>query len=354
MERFPDGLDLRSDGSPGIALHRVELDGWDRASPAEIAAAAAAAAASPVLAVGVAEGALSPALDPLVQALTLTLSGPDCLRPGPACVVAPDPDDAFTRLADAVGARPRAAIALAQLLRQTEVLPTAPGLAAEAAVYSLLLGGQEFAAWLAGRPAPRVGPSAGDSADHRFPRVRTTRVGDRLTVVLDRPDRRNALSFAVRDELYDALEVAILDPSVTAVELGGTGPSFCSGGDLDEFGIATDHLAAYLVRIDRGPWRLLDRLRARLGPELTVRVQGAAVGAGAELAAFGGRVVCTPDAFFQLPEVSMGLVPGAGGTVSVTRRIGRHRAAWLMLTGARLDPRTAVDWGLADQIDEST
>jgi enoyl-CoA hydratase/carnithine racemase len=82
----------------------------------------------------------------------------------------------------------------------------------------------------------------------------------------------------------------------------------------------------------------------------TVYAHGACVGAGTEIAAFAGRVVAAPDAFFALPEVHMGLVPGAGGSVSVVRRIGRHRATWLMLSGERLPAETALRWGLVDEI----
>ena len=79
-------------------------------------------------------------------------------------------------------------------------------------------------------------------------------------------------------------------------------------------------------------------------------MHGACIGAGVELPAFAARVVAAPDAFFALPEVAMGLVPGAGGTVSLPRRIGRRRTAYLALTGARLDSRRALDWGLVDAI----
>jgi enoyl-CoA hydratase/carnithine racemase len=74
------------------------------------------------------------------------------------------------------------------------------------------------------------------------------------------------------------------------------------------------------------------------------------VGAGTEITAYAGRVVATRDAYFALPEVQMGLVPGAGGSVSVPRRIGHWRAAWLMLTGDRLPASAALRWGLADDI----
>jgi enoyl-CoA hydratase/carnithine racemase len=68
------------------------------------------------------------------------------------------------------------------------------------------------------------------------------------------------------------------------------------------------------------------------------------------MAASAGRVVAAPDAFFALPEVPMGLVPGAGGSVSVPHRIGRWRSAWLMLTGDPLPATTALRWGLVDEI----
>jgi enoyl-CoA hydratase/carnithine racemase len=62
-------------------------------------------------------------------------------------------------------------------------------------------------------------------------------------------------------------------------------------------------------------------------------------------------VVASEDAWFQLPELSMGLIPGAGGTLSLPRRIGRQRTAWLALSGARLDAATALRWRLVDAIE---
>jgi enoyl-CoA hydratase/carnithine racemase len=60
--------------------------------------------------------------------------------------------------------------------------------------------------------------------------------------------------------------------------------------------------------------------------------------------------VADPDARFLLPEVAMGLVPGAGGTCSIPRRIGRQRCAWLALTGAAIDAQMALAWGLVDEV----
>ena len=69
---------------------------------------------------------------------------------------------------------------------------------------------------------------------------------------------------------------------------------------------------------------------------------------------FAGRVVARPDTRIGLPELGLGLVPGAGGTVSLTRRIGRHRTAYLALSGDVIDARTALDWGLLDAVIEET
>jgi enoyl-CoA hydratase/carnithine racemase len=82
-------------------------------------------------------------------------------------------------------------------------------------------------------------------------------------------------------------------------------------------------------------------------------VHGACIGAGVELPAFAGRVVARPDATFRLPEVSMGLVPGAGGTVSIPRRIGRERFAPWALAGETIDATTALSWGLVDEISQA-
>jgi enoyl-CoA hydratase/carnithine racemase len=69
-----------------------------------------------------------------------------------------------------------------------------------------------------------------------------------------------------------------------------------------------------------------------------------------ELAAFAGRLTASPDAWFHLPETGMGILPGFGGCVSIPRRIGRQRAAALMLSGKRINARLALDWGLIDAI----
>jgi len=337
-----NGLDLGRDGRPTRPLHVLDLtvaDGW---SDEEIRATAETVLSSAALTIGVAREEPGPRLTPLIEAATLTVAVPGAC-PRATTVAVDDPDAALARLRAAVDATPQAAIALGQLLRQTVALPTAGALAAEAAVYSMLLSGAEFRRWLAGTTRPLL---PGDP-DERL--VDIVRSGDAIEVVLNRPERRNALSFAMREQLYEALELPSIDTTIHHVRIRGSGPTFCSGGDLAEFGAAHDLVAAYLVRLDRAPWRLVDQLRDRIA----VHVHGAAVGAGAEIAAFAGQVTATADATFRLPELAMGLVPGAGGTVSIPRRVGRWRAAWLMLTGVALPAQQALEWGLVDTIHEA-
>jgi enoyl-CoA hydratase/carnithine racemase len=238
----------------------------------------------------------------------------------------------------AVDRNPIAATALAMLLRGGARRTVAEGLVAESSTYSLLQAGPEHRAWLATLARKPREP------DDRSP-VRVQLQGRQLHITLDRPHKRNAYNAATRDALLEALAIASSDPSI-GVLVDGEGPSFCSGGDLDEFGTLADPATAHVLRLARSAARAVHQL----APRVTVRVHGACIGAGIELPAFAARVVAREDATFALPEVSMGLVPGAGGTVSIPGRVGRHRAAWLALTGQRIDAPTALEWGLVDEI----
>ncbi len=241
----------------------------------------------------------------------------------------------------AIGRTPLAALALVQLLRHNETLDIHEGLVAESLVYSMLQSGPEFAAWRAAteqRPQREGGTG---------PAVLVARDAEGLLrLTLNRPRKRNAFSAQMRDALAEALRIALADPSVREIRLDGAGPAFCSGGDLDEFGRFPDPATAHAIRSTRNPARLL----AACADRVRVELHGACVGAGIELPAFTHHITAAPDAFFQLPEVGMGLVPGAGGTASIPRRIGRQRTAYLALSGQRVDAPTALAWGLVDEI----
>ncbi|HEX7854948.1 MAG TPA: enoyl-CoA hydratase/isomerase family protein [Sphingobium sp.] len=242
-------------------------------------------------------------------------------------------------LATSIAANPTAAAVLVQLLRGIEGRPPEAALVQESMAYGLLQGGAAHAAWLAARvPGEPVSPGE----------LHMERVGDRLDLLLDRPVARNAIDRAMRDALHEAFTLVALDGSIEAVTLRGAGKAFSVGADLDEFGTTRDPAEAHAIRMTTLPAHAIVRCRDRL----SVHVQGACVGAGLEMAAFATRLTATPDSWFQLPELAMGLLPGAGGCVSVSRRIGRQRAALMILSGKRISASTALSWGLIDAIVE--
>ncbi|ORB85073.1 enoyl-CoA hydratase [Mycobacterium kansasii] len=217
---------------------------------------------------------------------------------------------------------------------------TLAGVVTESLAYSTLQAGPEFARWLENR-GPGVVPGTTDA-------VLVQRDQDILRIRFNRPHRHNAFTTDVRSALLEALIVAQLDPSVRGIVLSGNGPSFCSGGDLAEFGTFADPVSAHFARTRHSPALVLDELAASLGGACRAEVHGQVLGSGLEMAAFCGRVVAHPESVFGLPELSLGLIPGAGGTVSITRRIGRWRTAYLILSGRTIDAETALAWGLVD------
>lgn len=273
--------------------------------------------------------------------VTFTLAEREC--DDRRIVTVPSIPDALTELTDRCARWPQAAAVCDDVLRSVDVAaPAFAGVITESLAYSTLQSGPEFARWLAER-GPASVPELPDP-------VQAERDGDVLRVRFNRPRRHNAFSTDARAALLDALEVARLDPSVTRMVLTGNGESFCSGGDLAEFGTFADPATAHLARTRHSPALVLDEITARLGPSCRAEVHGQVLGSGLEMAAFCGHVTCRPGATLGLPELALGLIPGAGGTVSITRRIGRWRTAYLVLSGQTIDPATALDWGLVDEV----
>jgi len=302
--------------------------------------AAPGALAPSAIVIGVDRGGALPPIDEAQFDLLLTAAA----RPvrGWIAVHAGDIDGLLEHLDGQVRGFGLPASVLAQTLRIGAGLAVAPALLLESFAYSALLGGRAFRDWLAAR-APRAMSSPDDHA-----RVLCARQGEVLTITLDHPARRNAIDARMRDELVEQLACACDDPTQPAVHLRAAGPDFCAGGDLAEFGESTDLVQAHAIRTLRSPARLLYLLAARS----TAFLHGACVGAGIEIPAAAGRVVAAPDARFWLPELAMGLMPGAGGTVTIARRIGRGRMLLWALSGRRIDARTALEWGLVDELRE--
>jgi hypothetical protein len=288
--------------------------------------------------VGVDRAGALPALDPAPFDALLTTAAH---APAPwTGVAAARLEQRLATIEGIVGRAPIAASVAMQVLRMTGALPFDAAITLESLAYSALLGGAEFRAWRHYHPvSAATAPGA--------PMVAYDREGDLVTITLDQPQRRNALCAAMRDALFEALAAVADDPSMPGLVLQGRGACFSTGGDLAEFGSAQDLAMAHAVRSARSCARLLHRLCNRTA----VHLHGACVGSGIEIAAAAGRRIGRAGTFFQLPELTMGLIPGAGGTVTLPRAIGRHRTASMLLTARRIDAATALDWGLLTELD---
>ena len=279
------------------------------------------------------ESADSSKLAELCEPFDIVLASDDV--PAPLAM----PPGELDQIAAAASASPAAAVALVQLLRLSEGRSTADGLVAESLAYSTLQSGPQFQAWLGIQPSRLV-------PNNPEPAVQAERTGSTLRLTLNRPERHNAFSAEMRDGLVEQLRAAWADPSLDGIVLDGAGPTFCSGGDLAEFGTTPDPGTAHRIRSVRSAAFWIDRLAAKT----RAMVHGTCVGAGVELPAYAHDVAAHPDTTFRLPEVAMGLVPGAGGTVSIARRIGRQRLCHFALTNTEIDTACALSWGLIDRI----
>lgn len=239
---------------------------------------------------------------------------------------------------------PQAASIFLQLLRHQEHASDEDGLWAESLAYGVLQQGHEFRNWLQGQQSRQGAHPDVPTTDP----VLLSREHQTLLIRFNRPAARNAYSAAMRDALYEALLLLEADSSLERCVISGEGDCFCVGGDLAEFGLAPDAAVAHGIRMQRPVAALLLKHQQRI----ECFVHRACIGSGIELPACAGRLVATSETFFELPELSMGLIPGAGGTVSILRRMGRHRLAWWVLSGKKINAQTALAWGLIDEIRE--
>ena len=249
-------------------------------------------------------------------------------------------DSEVERLASFIDQHPQASAVLVQVTRVTMSLPVIAALTVESLGYATLQGGEEFSRWLSGQNKTKVGDS-----DISAP-VLMERTGSELRILLNSPSNRNALSVSMRDGLSEAFSLVAMDDSIERVVVSGAGSCFSAGGDLTEFGVSKDVAEAHRIRQLKMPAQYLAEHAGRY----SFNLHGACIGAGIELPAFSGHISASRDAFFRLPEVAMGLIPGAGGCVSIPRRIGRHRTNYLAVTGMELSAEKALSWGLIDEL----
>lgn len=256
-----------------------------------------------------------------------------------ACDVILETDKKLATLAKNINETPLAAMILVQHLRASETLSLQNALTAESFAYASVQTGLEFQKWLSTYQGVALPKSD-------TPSVIIDVEGGKQSLTLNRPDTRNAIGTEMRDALCEALDLALTDTQFSKIAITGNGATFSTGGAIEEFGLVSDPATAHWVRSLRLPaWRL-----ARLNDRLEIHVNGAAIGAGAEIAAFGHKVTASPKAWFQLPELKYGLIPGAGGTASIPRRIGRQKTAYMALSMEKIRAETALKWGLIDII----
>jgi enoyl-CoA hydratase/carnithine racemase len=168
-------------------------------------------------------------------------------------------------------------------------------------------------------------------------------------IVLDRPDALNAVSTELAAQLHAACRAIVADVGVRVVVLSSAvAKAFCVGADLKErAGLSDDELRASRV-VSRAAYRsVLD-----LPVPVIAAVHGHALGGGLELALACDLIVADSTAMIGLPEVSVGVIPGGGGTQLLARRLGWSRAADLIFTARRLDAAAADRLGLFDRLTE--
>jgi 2-(1,2-epoxy-1,2-dihydrophenyl)acetyl-CoA isomerase len=180
----------------------------------------------------------------------------------------------------------------------------------------------------------------------RYETVELNRDGAAVKIALNRPERMNAWSEGLSQDLLTVLREVAADETVRAVMLTGNGRAFCSGADLKDG--ADDAVAGKLdtyTTLTRWYHPIVTTIRQMPKPVLTA-VNGPAAGAGLSLALAGDLVVATESAYFMLAFVGIGLVPDGGASLFVPSRVGFARAAEMAMLGERVSAAKAVDWGL--------
>ncbi len=179
------------------------------------------------------------------------------------------------------------------------------------------------------------------------PFVLVDREGDIVWLTLNRPQQLNAVHLQMRDELWAMLTMLRDDPTVRAAVLRGTGDrAFSAGADVTEFGSAPSYINAREARINRDLWGLMSRLPV----PLIAAIQGFAFGAGLEMSLYCDFRIASEDARFGLPEVTLGYIPSAGGTQTVSRHINLGDALRMATSGDPVDAAEALEIGLVHAV----
>lgn len=169
-------------------------------------------------------------------------------------------------------------------------------------------------------------------------------------LTINRPEKLNALNNAVLNELDSVFDTVSNDKRIKALIFKGAGDkAFVAGADISE--LANLDKKSGREASEKGQ-RIFQKIENCPKPIVAV-VEGFALGGGAELALSAHIRIATPDAVFGLPEVSLGLIPGYGGTQLLTKLIGKAKAMQMILTGGQIKAEEALHHGLVNQIEEN-
>jgi enoyl-CoA hydratase/carnithine racemase len=168
-------------------------------------------------------------------------------------------------------------------------------------------------------------------------------------ITLNRPDRHNAIDDEASALLAKTFDEAAHSSEVRAILFRGSGKSFCSGRDTAVLGYrAQDESDYHFVRRHQ----LLKIAMLDCPKPIVASVKGAAIGGGCEMALAADMRVAASDLKMSMPEINYGLLPDTGGTQYLANLIGPARAKFMVMSGARIDARTALDWGAVDFVTE--
>ncbi len=166
-------------------------------------------------------------------------------------------------------------------------------------------------------------------------------------VTLNRPKALNSYSVQMRDDLYEVLRAIKDDDEVRVAIVKGAGEkAFCAGADLNEFLTAPSAVEARQIRARRDLWRLF----VSMPQPLVAAIHGYCLGSGMEIAMYCDIRIAADDAQFGLPEVGLGILPGAGGTQTIPRVIGPSRTLDMLLTNRWIKSDEAYRFGLVNRV----
>ncbi len=237
---------------------------------------------------------------------------------------------------------PSAAMTLVQLARHNARVNDSDALLAESLAYATLQGGLEFKKYITRADRPALI----HQTNFVEPMVKVERFEKELAIVLNRPTLGNPFTSEMRESLFEGLCLLASDETIEKAIISGAGDNFCIGGYYEDSGVVSDTATAHAIRSARSVSAKLIENRQRI----EFHLQGKCIGAGIELPAFASHVRAERDTVFQLPEITMGLVPGTGGTLSILKRIGRQRFCYFALSAEIIESNTALEWGLIDKV----